>query len=69
MVAFGAMSRCLLQYLSPRFERLCHKLPKMLPSNLFQCKQGTGSAVYSIIILTLMKLRVLLQPRWLKLSV
>ena len=45
MITFRAMSRCLLQCLSPRFERLCHKLPKILPSNLFRCKQCTGSAV------------------------
>jgi len=69
MVTFHAMSRCLLQYLSPRFERLGHKLPKILPSNLFWCKQCTGPAVYTIIMFTIMKPRVLLQPRWVKLSV
>ena len=69
MVTFPAMSRCLLQYLSPKFERLCHKLPKILPSNLFWCKHCTGSAVYTIFMLTVMKPRVLLQTRRYKPSV
>jgi len=60
---------CHEQYPSPRFERLCHKLPKILPSSLFWCKQCTGSAVYTIIMLTVMKPRVLLQLRWVKVSV
>ena len=63
---FGGMTRCPVKYLSRRFKRLCHELPKILPSNLFWCEQCTGSAVYAIVISTVMKPWVLFQPRWQK---
>lgn len=69
MVIFCAMKRCLLQYLTPGFERFCHKLPKILPSNLFWCKKCTGCAVYTIIMSTVMKPRVLLPPKDMSISI
>ena len=51
------------------WKALSQTAQNLLPSNLFWRKQCTGPAVYTIIMLTVMKPRVLLQPRWVKLLV
>ena len=69
MVILHSMSGRLLMNFSPGFKWLCHKLPKILTTYLFRCIKCTGSTVHTIIMSTIVKPGVLLQPRWLKLSI